>query len=262
MNLLEIKNLTYSFDKKRVFDNINLKVQDNTFISIAGKNCCGKTTLIKILSGNIITNNKISINNIMINPLNKDLIDKEVFVFSPDKQCYSKTVLDELLMDLDNDNLILGKIKKYLKEFNLLEYLNKSPQILNYVERQKLSLIKAIIRKSKLLLMDNIFCYFDKFSKIEFITLLKKYQQELKFSIVLTINNLEDSIFTDRLIIINNGKILEDSSPDQIYKKEKTLKMVDLKLPFNYELFNKLKLYNLIEGQSVDIDDMVNQICK
>lgn len=263
MAFIEIKNLTYNFNRKKIFDKLDLNIKAGTFVSVTGKNSCGKTTLIKLLSGYLMTENVISINGTMINSLNKDLIEREICVFSSENKFYSKTILDELIFELKSDDLIsLNRIKKYLREFNLIDYINKSPQSLNYVERQKLCLIKAILKGAKLLLIDNIFCYFDRFSKIEFISLLKKYQQEYNFTIILTINNLEDSIFTDRLIVINNGSVLLDGSPENIYKEEKMLKLVGLNLPFNYELYNKLKIYNLIEGKSADIDDMVIEICK
>ena len=263
MCFLEIKNLTFNFGKKKIFDNLNLNINHQSFVSISGKNTCGKTTLIKLLSGNIITDNNVKIDGIFINSINKDLIENKICIFSPENKYYSETVLDELLFEMKKDDIIsLNKIKKYLNEFNLIKYIDKSPQVLNYVERQKLCLVKAIIKESKLLLIDNIFSYFDQFSKIEFISLLKKYQQKYNFSILMTITDLTDSIFTDRLIIINNGKVLLDGSPEQIYKEEKILKRIGLNLPFNYELHNKLKLYNLIEGQSIDIDDMVQEICK
>ncbi len=263
MCLLEIKNLTFNFGKKKIFDNLNLNINHQSFVSISGKNTCGKTTLIKLLSGNIITDNNVKIDGIFINSINKDLIENKICIFSPENKYYSETVLDELLFEMKKYDIIsLNKIKKYLNELNLIKYIDKSPQVLNYVERQKLCLVKAIIKESKLLLIDNIFSYFDQFSKIEFISLLKKYQQKYNFSILMTITDLTDSIFTDRLIIINNGKVLLDGSPEEIYKEEKILKRIGLNLPFNYELHNKLKLYNLIEGQSIDIDDMVQEICK
>lgn len=263
MNFIEIKSLDYSFDKKKLFDNLNLNIKQGDFVAITGKNSCGKTTFIKLLSASLITENKISIDGIYINRLNKELIDNKVSIFSPDSKYFSKTVLDELMLEIKKDDLYsINKIKKYLKEFSLIDYINSSPQCLNYVERQKLSLIKALIKESKLLLIDNIFCYFDKYSKIEFIGLLKKYQLENNLTIVCTINDLDDSIFCDRLIILNNGDILLDGYPDDIFKHEKILKLIGLNIPLNYELLSKLKLYGLINSSSLDIDDMVMELCK
>lgn len=263
MNFIEIKSLDYSFDRKKLFDNLNLNIKQGDFVAITGKNSCGKTTLIKLLSGIIITENKIYIDGTYINKLNKELIDEKVSIFSPDNKYFSKTVLDELMLEMKKDDIYsINRIKKYLKEFNLIDYINCSPQCLDYFSRQKLSLIKALLNESKLLLIDNIFCYFDKYSKIEFIGLLKKYQLENNITIVCTINNLDDSIFCDRLIILNDGNILLDGYPDDIFRHEKMLKLVGLNIPLNYELLGKLKLYGLINSSSLAIDDMVMELCK
>lgn len=263
MNFIEVKSLDYSINKKKIFDNFTISIKKGDFVAIAGKNSCGKTTLIKLLGSVIISENKIQIDGTYINKFNKELIDNKVSIFSPNNKYFSKTVLDELMLEIkDKDSYSINKVKKYLKEFNMLNYLDQSPQNLNYVQKQKLSLIKALLKESKLLLLDNVFCYFDKYSKIEFIGLLKKYQLEKEFTIVCTINNLSDSIFCDRLVIINDGNILLDGSFDDIFKYEKILKLIGLNIPINYELLNKLKLYGLVSGNSLNIDDMVMELCK
>ena len=262
MNLIEIKNLTFSYSKKRVFNNLNLNIDNKEFVCISGCNSCGKTTLIKLLSGNIITNNFITIDNISVNSVNKELIDLKVSIFSPDIKYYSKTVLDELILEYKKDDMFsINKIKKYLKKYNLISKINISPQELSYIEKQKLCLIKALLKGSKVLLLDNIFCYFDKYSKIEFLSFLKKCALENDMAVICMISDLDDAIYSDRLIILDNYNILLDGTPDFIYSKEKILKKVGLSVPVNYELLSKLRLYDLIKGSSLDLNDMVMELC-
>ena len=146
MNLISVSNLTYYLGKKKIFDNISLSINDDSFITIAGSNSSGKTTLLKLLSGNLMTENIIQIDNTLINSENKEIIDKKVCLFSINNKYYSKTVLDELLLDSKDDSYkSINKIKSYLIEFGLINYIDESPQVLNYIERQKISLIKSII---------------------------------------------------------------------------------------------------------------------
>ncbi len=263
MNLINVNNLTYLFNKKMIFNNFSININEGEFVTIAGCNSSGKTTLIKLLAGNIITENIISIDNVFINSQNKEIIDKKICVFSKRNKYYSKTILDELILEIKNDNLEnINKIKKLLKEFNLIDYISLSPQVLNYIQKQKLCLIKAIIKGARVLLLDNIFNYLDRYLKIEFLGLLKKYQSIYNFAIILTTNDLEDSIFSDRLVIINDGCIILDGSPDKVFKEEKLLKLIGLNIPINYELHNKLSLYGLVKGSSFTVEDMVLEICK
>lgn len=262
MNLIEIKNLTFSYSKEKIFDNLTLNIKNKEFVCITGCNSCGKTTLIKLLSGNIVTNNLITIDDVSVNSVNKELIDQKVSVFSPDIKYYSKTILDELTLEFKKDDMFsVNKIKKQLKKFNMIDKINMSPQELSYVEKQKLCLIKALLKGSKVLLLDNIFCYFDKYSKIEFLGILKKCALDNNMAVVCMITDLDDAIYSDRLIVLDGNNIFLDGEPDYIFSKEKELKKIGLRVPLNYELLNKLRLYDLVKGSSLDLNDMVMELC-
>lgn len=263
MSFLEIKNLSFKYDNKKIFDKLSLSIDENTFVSISGKNGCGKTTLVKLLSGSLNSNGCISIDGKLLNFDNKEWINKIVTVFSKDNLYLSKTVFEELLISYEkDDNYSINKIKKYLKEFDLYNCMNEPILNLNFYDKQKVTLIKALLNESKLLILDNIFCYFDKYSKLIFMSLLKKYQVKNKFIIISMINDLEDSLYSDRLILIGNKNIIIDDVPDYVLLDESILKKVNLKVPINYELNNKLKLYGLYNGNSLDVDDMVMDLCK
>lgn len=263
MSFLEIKNLSFKYDNIKIFDKLNLSIDENTFVSISGKNGCGKTTLVKLLSGSLNSNGCISIDGKLLNFDNKEWINKIVTVFSKDNLYLSKTVFEELLISYEkDDNYSINKIKKYLKEFDLYNCMNEPILNLNFYDKQKVTLIKALLNESKLLVLDNIFCYFDKYSKLIFMSLLKKYQVKNKFIIISMINDLEDSLYSDRLILIGNKNIIIDDVPDYVLLDESILKKVNLKVPINYELNNKLKLYGLYNGNSLDVDDMVMDLCK
>ncbi len=263
MSFLEIKNLSFKYDNKKIFDKLSLSIDENTFVSISGKNGCGKTTLVKLLSGSLNSNGSINIDGKFLNFDNKEWLNKTVTVFSKDNLYLSKTVFEELLINYEkDDNYSINKIKKYLKELDLYNYMNEPILNLNFYDKQKVTLIKALLNESKLLILDNIFCYFDKYSKLEFMSLLKKYQIKNKFIIISMINDLEDSLYSDRLVLIGDNNIMIDNVPDYVLLDESILKKVNLKVPTNYELNNKLKLYGLYGGNSLDIDDMVMNLCK
>ena len=88
---------------------------------------------------------------------------------------------------------------------------------------QKINLIKCLLNEDNIILIDNIFPYFDKYSKIEFIGFLKKYQIENNITIVYTTNNLEDIIFSDRVVVIDK-EVLYNGNIDNFYCDEKLLK--------------------------------------
>ena len=112
------------------------------------------------------------------------------------------------------------------------------------------------------MLLDNIFSYFDKYSKIEFIGLIKKYQIEKKITVIYTTSNLEDIIFCDKVVIINDGKVSYQGLLDKIYSNENILKSSGVNIPIFNELIDKLKLYGIIDDKVCTIDEVVDEICK
>lgn len=247
MNIISVENLNFSFDKNKIFSNVSFDIRKGSLVSITTPSSKGKTTMLNLINGNIYSPN------IYINSKSK----LKISTIYTNVNFYSKTILEELLLVSSN----LNKIKRLLKEFNLINYINQSPLNLNYVQMHKLNLIKIILNKSEIILMDNIFSYFDKYSKIEFIGLLKKYQQEKNITIIYTTNNLDDTIFCDKIIIIDK-ELLYDGSLDKIYMNSSVIKKAKLNVPLENELMEKLNLYNVIDNTSYTIEDVVEEICK
>ena len=208
--------------------------------------------MLNIINGNINTDS-ILINNKPINEKTKS----KITLITASVNFYCKTVLEEL--SLITNNYI--RIKKYLKNFKLLSYINESPYKLTYVQMQKLNLIKALLSKNEIILIDNIFSYFDKYSKVEYMGLLKKYQIDKGKTIIFTTNNLEDAIFSDKIIIIDK-EVLYDGSIDKIYLNDKIINKSKLNIPLENELLEKLKLYDVIDKVTYTIEEVVDEICK
>lgn len=245
MNFINIKNLTFSYDKNKLFNNITFSIKENSLVALVTPSSRGKTTLLKILGGYIKT------------PYIEYTKPPKISYINNEVKFYCKTVLEELLLLSTN----LNKLKKLLKEFNLLNYINDSPLSLNYFEMQKLNLVKAILKKSNLILFDNVFSYMDNYSKIEYIGLLKKYQEEKNITIIFTTINIEDTIFSDKIIIIDK-ELLYDGSVDKIYLDENILKKSKINIPLEHELIEKLKLYDIVDDIKYTIEEVVDEICK
>ena len=247
MSYISVKNLNVFFNKNRLFKDISFDIQESSLTAITTPSSKGKTTLLNIINGSIKTESLY---------IDRKIKGK-ISLISANVNFYSKTVLEELLLITNN----LIRIKKYLRDFKLLNYINESPYKLNYVQMQKLNLIKSLLSKKEVILLDNIFSYFDKYSKIEFIGLLRKYQYKKNITIIYTTSNLEDAIFSDKIIIIDK-QVLYDGNVDKIYLNEKILKKSKLNIPLENELLEKLKLYDVIDKVTYSIEEVVNEICK
>lgn len=238
MLLVDISNLSYSYDNKKIFNNINLLVNSCEFICILGKNKSGKTTLLNLIKeNNEITN------------LNKD----EISLITPLKTSYSNKIIDEI--SLINKNNI--DLKQILKDFELYEKLDTHIQNLSYLENLKLNLIKSIISKSKLILIDSALSFINEFERLKLLSILKKYQNMFNFTLIYTSVNMNEALFFDKIYAIQNKKIVEKELED--IPSEKNL---NVNIPILYEVKEKLKLYDLISDKADLVDEMVDEICR
>lgn len=262
MNILEVYNLNFSYEDKVIFNNINLKIKEGSFVNIYGRNSVGKTTLLKLLSGSIITDSDIKIDKVKINKFNMDIINNKTSYISSNNKFFSKTVLDEILLEKNEiTDVDVSMAKKLLDDFNLSTIEKISPLDLSYAENQIVQVIKFMIKKPKVLFIDNAFSRFDYDKKTEILEFIKKYASKNKITVIYASNNLDDIYLFDRVIVLKNKEIYLDTDPKTILNDDKILD-VTKKLPFVEELSRKLMMYNLVSKKYSDLNELAEDLLK
>ena len=161
MVIIDIKNLTFRYKNKFVFDNFNLSVEKGNWVTIAGSNGAGKTTLVKILAGLEKNYADIKIMDKTLNKKNEFNIKKEIgFVFdNPDNFFACETVEDELAFSLENIAIAPSTIKKKIDEISSLlgikDLLKKNPFYLSGGQKQRVAIARAIINEPRILIFDE-----------------------------------------------------------------------------------------------------------
>ena len=217
---------------------------------------CGKTTLIRILSREIITEN------ILINGKTSDNYKIEDYsniiqaVIPKEITFYEKTIKEELKRKnyYPNKNLIYS--------LKLNNSLNKDISELTDKEIIYTQILFSLLKEPKVLLLDSISLYLNDKEMEELLLFLKKYKEKYNLTIVFTTLNLKDSLYSDYLFIINNGKVLLSGSPIEVLKYDNILNKNGLEIPFIIDLSVKMMDYNLIDEPVLDMDRMVDTIWK
>lgn len=267
-SIIQIKDLTYKFGKKILFDSLSLDIKEGDFISIIGSNNCGKTTLIKLIAGILPNNKSIVAGYSYVN--NKKIQDNASFFgivihdFS-NKFLFDK-VFDELVFPLENLCYPKEKIESRVIEvanlFDISNLLDKNIIDITNSERQKLILALSYIHEPKVLLLDNPFIMMSKNDKEKMISVLEKINKEKNVTILLTSNDLEEVVKTDYIYVFNDGKLVIEGNPISVFREEKILNTLGLSLPFMIDLSFKLQFYNVLNSTITDIDGMVNTLWK
>ncbi len=267
-NIIEIKNLSFRYKNKFIFDDFTMDIKRGTWVTVAGANGAGKTTLVKILAGLEKSYSSIKILNTDLNKKNLFGIRKEVgFVFdNPDAFFACETVEDELAFSLENLAVAPSTIKKKITEISKLlkldGLLKQNPSLLSGGEKQKVQLGCALMLEPRILILDEALMMIDINEKEELFKLLKDYCTKKRVTILSFTYNLDEAFYSDRLVVLNNGKIIVDGPFPNVFEEENVMRKIGLEVPFSVELSRKLNLYNLTNKVHLNIKGVVDELWK
>ena len=223
--LLEIENISMSYDKRQILNNISLKVNRSEVMGLLGPNGVGKSTIFKIIMGiEQPKNGKIRLNGTDCTKLPiHERSNKFNLSYCPQYggYFYDLTVLENLKavaeIHIKEKNLRNSKIDKIIAQFGFDTILNVKAKHVSGGERRKLAIGMAIINDPKILLLDEPYAALDILSIKMIQEVIVNLQSIEKMSIMVCDHNARDLLScVDRAVVISNGKIIASGSPTEI----------------------------------------------
>lgn len=227
---VSLKNVYKSFVsnkvKKTVLSDITLDIKDKSFCVLLGPSGCGKSTLLRLIagleapdSGEIYIDNK-KVNN--VEPKDRDI----AFVFQSYALYPHLTVYDNISFPLKIRGLskkeIDEKVKNASSILGLEEFLKRKPKELSGGQRQRVALGRAIVREAKVFLMDEPLSNLDAKLRANMRVEIKKLHEKLNTTFIyVTHDQTEALTMGDDIVILNEGKIFQKDSAENIFKKPK-----------------------------------------
>ena len=226
---LSVKGLNVSYGKNHILKDINLKIESGEFVSILGKSGCGKTTLIKSIAGLLETDNG-----------DINIFDKNVATLPPEKRQTVIVFQDLRLFPHMNveDNIafamklkkmdkavIKEKVEKLLDQVRLSGYEKRKVSRLSGGQMQRVALARALGAEPKLLLLDEPFASLDEDLRKEMGELVRRLHRENGITTVMITHDKEEAMeLSDRLALMEEGRILAFDSPERLYNSPKDIK--------------------------------------
>lgn len=222
--IVEISQLSKSFDGELVLEDINLQVQAGEFLTLLGPSGCGKTTLLRILSGFTKPDDgeiKIAGMNMASVPPNARQVNT---VFQSYALFPHMTVFDNVAFGLRCKKIPAAEIHTavmdILTKVHLEKFAQRKPKQLSGGQQQRVAIARALVNKPYVLLLDEPMSALDyrlrKHMQIE----LKALQRELKLTFILVTHDQEEALsMSDRIAVMRDGKIRQLGTPREVYEK-------------------------------------------
>ena len=280
LSFIEVKNLTHIFrenDEKKTekiaLDNINLKIDKGEFIAIIGVNGSGKSTLAKHFNGLLLPSEGECIVDGMKVDDSEDIWkvrQKVSMVFqNPDNQIIA-TVVEDVAFGPENMGLECEEIKDRI-EFALkslhIEHLRKMPpHLLSGGQKQLTAIAGAIAMRTQCIVLDEPTAMLDPQGRNAVMKALKELHEKYNITIIIITHFMEEAVQADRIIVMNDGKIIQDGMPKDIFKQKENLKKIGLSVPLAVDIVDALqkkglKLANLFDNENL-ARELQQLICK
>ena len=266
MARLVLNDLKVSYDGKvNVLENYNLDIEDGKLVSILGPSGCGKTTTLKAVAGFLdVTGGEILIDN---EDYSKVPVDKRNFgiVFQSYALFPNMTVFENVSYGLK-----LRKVPKEQADQQVLDILetveltalkDRKPEKLSGGQKQRVALARALVISPNLLLLDEPLSNLDAKLRIEMRSQIKRMQQKYKITTILITHDQEECFsISDKVAIMNDGKIEQYDSPENIYSNPKSIFVADFVGFKNLLDVTRVSpgVYKLSNGKEIEAEDVEN----
>lgn len=274
--MIELKNVTVSFQNDAgnavyVLENIDLTISKGEAIAIMGPNGSGKTTLVRCLNALLLP----TTGSVIIDGLRSDdaknllAIRKKVgLIFqNPENQIVSTSVEREIAFGLENIGVPVAEMQRLVDEmlvrFDLINYRKFPPYLLSGGEKQRLAIASVMAMRPEYLILDEPTSLLDPVHRDMILSFIRELHTAsnnslaTKMTTILITQFPEEAIQADRLIIMNEGKIVRDNKPSELFKDVTFFQQIGLQVPIEFEIEYLLKQRGI---DNTEIESIFRQV--
>ena len=230
--VIELENVTKSFEDNVILKNFNFKVKKDEFLTILGPSGCGKTTILRLIGGfEEPDEGKILFNGEDIT--NKEPYERKIntvfqkYALFPHMNVYNNIAFGLNIKKMDK-NIIKEKVKEVLKLVNLVGFENREIESLSGGQQQRIAIARALVNEPEVLLLDEPLGALDLKLRQAMQIELKRIQKSVGITFIYVTHDQEEALsMSDTVVVLNNGEIQQMDSPLNIYNEPKNAFVAD-----------------------------------
>nr|WP_248403297.1 ABC transporter ATP-binding protein [Butyrivibrio fibrisolvens] len=230
--LIRLEHISKSYDGNMILDDLNLSIHENSFVTILGPSGCGKTTTLRIIGGfespdqgRVIFDGQ-DITNIAPNKRQLNTVFQKYALFT--HMDIAQNIAFGLKIKNKTDAYIKDKIKYALKLVNLEGYEHRMPESLSGGQQQRIAIARAIVNEPKVLLLDEPLGALDLKLRQDMQYELIRLKNELGITFIYVTHDQEEALtMSDHIVVMNQGYIQQEGSPEKIYNEPENAFVAD-----------------------------------
>ena len=275
---IEIEKLSYLYEDSAIdahpaIKELSLEIKKGEFIAILGHNGSGKSTLAKLLnmiltptSGRITVAGKDVTSDTLTDDDILELRKTVGMVFqNPDNQLVATIVEDDVAFGLENLGVpsaeIRQRVDKALSDLGMLEYAKHEPHRLSGGQKQRVAIAGVMAMRPECIIFDESTAMLDPLGRKEVLNSIIKLNREKGITVVMITHYMDEAAMADRIVVLNDGEMLLDGTPSEVFEKEALLVECGLAIPQCTEFVHRLREKGIsLDGECVSFEDCVELI--
>ena len=242
---IRTEHLKFSYDAQSesggvtVFDDLNLSIEEGSFVAVLGHNGCGKSTLAKHFNAVLLPEGG------SVHVFGMDTSDESLLVDirrtvgmvfqNPDNQMVANVVEEDVAFAPENLGVpseeIRRRVDEALKLVGMYDYRLHAPHLLSGGQKQRVAIAGVIAMRPRCIVLDEPTAMLDPHGREEVISTIERLNREMGITVVLITHHMTEAIRAQRVIVMDAGRILADGTPKEVFPQIELLESVGLTVP-------------------------------
>lgn len=255
MNMIDVRDLRFAYEdgeglSATVLDGLNLSIEDGSFVALLGHNGCGKSTLAKHFNAMLLPVG----GSVLIRDM--DTADEKekyrirstvgLVLQNPDNQLVSTVVEEDVAFGPENLGVppeeIRVRVKNALDAVGMWEYRDHATHKLSGGQKQRIAIAGVLAMQPDCLVLDEPTAMLDPRGRREVMDTICRLNRERGMTVVLITHYMEEAVLADRVVVMNEGAIVADGTPHEVFSHVDELRRIELDVPQPTELCHRLRL--------------------
>lgn len=268
---IDVEHLAYTYPGVddtpgvAVFKDLNLKVEEGSFVAVLGGNGCGKSTLAKHFNSILLPCGG------SVHVFGMDTADEEKLLMirkntgmvfqNPDNQIVANVVEEDVAFGPENLGISSAEIRRRvdqaLKQVGMYEYREHAPHLLSGGQKQRIAIAGIIAMEPKCIVLDEPTAMLDPRGRREVMETIGRLNREKGITVILITHHMDEAAQAQRVVVMNKGEIVADGTPREVFSNVELLHRIGLAAPESVELCWKLNQ----EGFRLPLDRLTPEEC-